>query len=121
MRHGDVEHVSSILAGYAAAGRACVLLLLIAALLARDHRHAVAGRLGAMFALGAADYAVRSAPGLHSELRWCTTPIRALATGNNVVFWLFTQALLEHDFRYKWCIRALSKCRRDRARLWLFP
>jgi len=34
-------------------GGACVLLLLIAALLARDHRHPVAGRLGALFALGA--------------------------------------------------------------------
>ena len=64
-----------------------MLLLLIAALLAR--RHAVAGHLGALFALGAAAYAVCSAPSLHSELRWWTTSILALSTGNNVAFWLF--------------------------------
>lgn len=85
-------------------GGACVLLLLIAALLAR--RHAVARRLGALFALGAAAYAVCSAPGLHSELRWWTTSILA-ATGNNVVFRLFAQALLEDDLRYQWCYSGL--------------
>ena len=82
-------------------GGACVLLLLIAALLARDYRHAVAGRLGALFVLGAAAYAVCSVPGLHSESRWWTTPILALATGKNVVFWLLAQALLEDDFGYR--------------------
>ena len=81
-------------------GGACVLLLLIAALLARDYRYAVAGRLGALFVLGAAAYAVCSVPSLRSESRWWTTPILALATGN-VVFWLLAQALLEDDFGYR--------------------
>ena len=84
-----------------------MLLLLIAALLARDYRRVVAARLGALFALGAAAYAVCSAPGLHSHLGWWATPILALATGNNIIFWLFAQALFDDAFRSRWWHPAL--------------
>jgi AraC-like DNA-binding protein len=83
-------------------GGGCVLLLLIAALLARDYRRALAARLGALFALGAAAYVLCSAPGLDSLLGLWATPILALATGNNVVFWLFAQALFDDAFRFRW-------------------
>ena len=83
-------------------GGVCALLLLVAALLARDCGRVIAARLGALFALGAAAYAVCSAPGLHSHLGWWATPILAVATGNNIVFWLFAQALFDDAFRVRW-------------------
>jgi hypothetical protein len=78
------------------------VLLQMAALLARDYSNSMAARLGALFTLGTAAYAVCSAPGLHARLGWCAAPTRGLATGNNVMFWLFAQALFDDSFRSRW-------------------
>jgi hypothetical protein len=53
------------------------LLLLIAALLARDYSRVIGARLGALFALGTAADAVWSAPGLHAQQGWWPAPILA--------------------------------------------
>jgi AraC-like DNA-binding protein len=78
-------------------GGAAVLLLLLAGLLMRDHGRVWAARLGALFALGAAAFAVWTSPGLPH--RADVTPLLALSAGNNVVFWLFARALFDDDFR----------------------
>lgn len=78
-------------------GGAGVLLLLLAALLIRDHGRAWAARLGALFAVGAAAFAVWTSPALpHGP---DLVPLLALSAGNNVVFWLFARALFDDDFR----------------------
>jgi AraC-like DNA-binding protein len=78
-------------------GGAGVLLLLLAGLLMRDHGRVWAARLGALFALGAAAFAIWSSPALpHGP---DVTPLLALSAGNNVVFWLFARALFDDEFR----------------------
>jgi AraC-like DNA-binding protein len=78
-------------------GGAAVLLLLLAGLLMRDHGRVWAARLGGLFAVGAAAFAVWTSPALpHSP---DLTPLLALSAGNNVVFWLFARALFDDDFR----------------------
>lgn len=77
-------------------GGATVLLLLLAALLMRDHGRVWAARLGALFAVGAAAFAVWTSPALpHGP---DVVPLLALSAGNNVVFWLFARALFDDDF-----------------------
>jgi AraC-like DNA-binding protein len=80
-------------------GGVCLLLLMLAGLMARDHGRVVAGRLGAAFCLGVAAYAVCSAAGLHARLGLWSAPILALASGNNLVFWLFARSLFDDGFR----------------------
>jgi AraC-like DNA-binding protein len=80
-------------------GGAVPLLLALAALVLRDHGRLVVARLAALFALGAAAYALCSAAGLAGHGGWWRLPIRALATGNNLVFWLFARALFDDGFR----------------------
>jgi hypothetical protein len=84
-------------------GGGCVLLL-IAALLARDYSNSMAARLGALFTLGTAAYAVcaasESARAAGVAGRSHSGP--GLATGNNVMFWLFAQALFDDSFRSRW-------------------
>jgi AraC-like DNA-binding protein len=78
-------------------GGAVLLLLMLAGLLVRDHGRVWAARLGALFALGAAAFAVWTSPVLpHGPDE---TPLLALSAGNNVVFWLFARALFDDDFR----------------------
>lgn len=74
-------------------GGVVLLLLLIGAGLLRDQPKATAARLGALFALGAAAYAVCSTPGLHARAGLWAAPLVALAVGNNLVFWLFARSL----------------------------
>src|SRR5512144_3201090 len=83
-------------------GGVCLVLLLLAALLVRDYGRLIAARLGAFFALGAAAYCLCSAAGFHTHTAWWKIPILALATGNNVVFWLFACALFDDAFRPRW-------------------
>jgi AraC-like DNA-binding protein len=78
-------------------GGAGVLLLLLAGLLMRDHGRVWAARLGALFALGAAAFAIWTSPALPRGPD--ITPLLALSAGNNVVFWLFARALFDDDFR----------------------
>jgi len=82
-------------------GGACLLLVLLAAALVRDHGRVLAARLGALFALGAAVYALWSSPEVRTGLGPWRVPMMAIANGDNVVFWLFARALFNDDFRLR--------------------
>lgn len=82
-------------------GGVAMLLLVVAALMARDHGRVVAGKLGAVFALGVAAYAICSCAGLHAALGLWTAPVLALSVGNNLVFWLFARSLFDDRFTPK--------------------
>jgi AraC-like DNA-binding protein len=79
-------------------GGAMLLLIFIATSLLTDYPRVVAARLGALFALGVAAFALYSAPGLTAPPRWWQMPVTALNSGNMFVFWLFTRALLDDAF-----------------------
>jgi AraC-like DNA-binding protein len=96
----SVPDVSTVeVADLALRGGSVMLLLLVAALLLRDHPNQTAGRLGAMFAIGTAAYALCSAPQLADQQTWWHAPLLALAAGNAVVFWLLARALFDDTFR----------------------
>src|SRR5262245_25045357 len=78
------------------------MLLVLAALLFRDFRHVVTGRLAIAFALGSAAHAVTYAIGNPAPVTQWQAPIIALSTGNIVVFWLFTRALFDDSFQLRW-------------------
>ncbi|HEX4182362.1 MAG TPA: hypothetical protein VHY34_03810, partial [Caulobacteraceae bacterium] len=83
-----------------ARGGACMLLLLIAGVIARDQGRRPAGRLGAFFALGTAALAICSSTAdLHTHASPWSAPILALAVGDNLVFWLFARTLFDDAFR----------------------
>ena len=82
-------------------GGTCGLVLLLAAMLLRDHGRLVSARLGALFALGTAAYAICSATAAHGPLGGWAFPLLALSAGNNVVFWLFAAALFDDGFRLR--------------------
>ena len=77
------------------------LLLVLAAVLFRDFRAVIAGRLAAAFALGSAAHAVTYAIGSTSPVSIWHAPLIALSTGNIVVFWLFTRALFDDAFKLR--------------------
>ncbi|WP_259261246.1 MULTISPECIES: helix-turn-helix domain-containing protein [Bradyrhizobium] len=81
---------------------AVALLLVLAASLFSDFRNVLAARLGAAFALGSAAHAVSYSVGVTSLVPAWHAPLIALSTGNIVVFWLFTRALFDDDFRLRW-------------------
>lgn len=83
-------------------GGTVALVLLLASALLRDHGRLLAARLGAMFALGTAAYAVTSAASFSAHLGGWTFPLLALSAGNNVVFWLFAASLFDDSFRLRW-------------------
>jgi AraC-like DNA-binding protein len=78
------------------------LLLVLAAALFREFRHVTAGRLATAFALGSAAHAATYAIGGQAPATLSYAPLIALATGNIVVFWLFTRALFDESFRLRW-------------------
>src|SRR6195256_2951749 len=80
---------------------ATALLLILAALLFRDFRGAIAGRLAVAFALGSAAHAVTYGIGATSPVSILHAPLIALSTGNVVVFWLFTRALFDDAFKLR--------------------
>lgn len=82
-------------------GGTCGLMLLLAAMLLRDHGRHVSARLGALFAVGSAAYAVCSATTAHGPLGGWAFLLLALSAGNNVVFWLFAAALFDDGFRLR--------------------
>ena len=82
-------------------GGAMLLLVLIAALLLRSHPRAIAARLGAAFALGVCAFVLNTIPGFAESPPWWHAPVMALEAGNMLVFWLFTQALLDDGFRLR--------------------
>jgi AraC-like DNA-binding protein len=77
------------------------LLLLLAAVTMRDQGARVVGRLGAAFALGSAAFVVCTAAGFHAHPAIWAAPILALASGDNLVFWLFARALFDDVFRLR--------------------
>ena len=78
------------------------LLVLLAASLLSDFRDVLAARLGAAFALGSAAHAASYSIAVSSLVPIWHAPLIALSTGNIVVFWLFTRALFDDDFRLRW-------------------
>ncbi|PJG50797.1 AraC family transcriptional regulator [Bradyrhizobium forestalis] len=78
------------------------LLLVLAASLISDFRSVLAARLGAAFALGSAAHAASYSVGVSSLVPAWHAPLIALSTGNIVVFWLFTRALFDDEFRLQW-------------------
>jgi AraC-like DNA-binding protein len=62
----------------------------------------LAGRLGAAFALGSAAHAASYSIGTAAPVLAWQAPLIALSTGNMVVFWLFTRALFDDEFRLRW-------------------
>jgi AraC-like DNA-binding protein len=86
---------------WALRGGTVALLLLVAGALGRDHGRLVSARLGVLFALGSAAYAVCSAAGMQGQPHAWAFPLQAVSAGNNVVFWLFASALFDDDFRLR--------------------
>ncbi len=75
------------------------LLLLLAGLMAGGHpRHRVA-QLGALLALGVAAFAIETLPRFAAPPQWWQLPVIALSAGTSVVFWLFSRALFDDDFK----------------------
>lgn len=79
-------------------GGAIALFLVIASATLRQGRARPAAWLGALLSIGAAAYAICSAPD-HSQPSLWFAPVLVLCTGNVVVFWLFTRALFDDRFR----------------------
>lgn len=77
------------------------LLLVLAASLLSDFRNVLAARLGAAFALGSAAHAANYSVGVTFLIPLWHAPLIALSTGNIVVFWLFTRALFDDEFRLR--------------------
>ena len=75
------------------------LLVLVAAILMRDHWARTAARLGVLFALSGAAHAITGSPGVCGQVGPWTLPLIVLSTGGNVAFWLFASALFEDGFR----------------------
>lgn len=77
------------------------LLLLLAASLLRDFGRAVSVRLAVALALGTAVHA-GFAVGVVAPVPVAHAPLVALSTGNVVLLWLLTRALLDDAFRLRW-------------------
>lgn len=82
-------------------GGATGALLLIAVALWRDHPRAVAARLGSAFAISVVAATLASMPGFTAEPHIGSVLVVALASGSMFVFWLFTSALFDDDFRVR--------------------
>ncbi|MCC8430438.1 AraC family transcriptional regulator [Reyranella aquatilis] len=82
-------------------GGTIALVLLIAGTLLRDFGGILSARLGALFALGTATYALSSAAGFQAFGGWWAFPALALSAGNNTVFWLFASSLFDDGFRLR--------------------
>ncbi len=77
------------------------LMLFAAALVLREHLRSLPARLAVALAVGVAAYALQSAPGFQSWPPGWRAPLAVLSTGNAVVFWLFSRALFDDEFRWR--------------------
>ncbi len=77
------------------------LMLFVAAVVWREHLRSLPARLAAALAAGVAAYALQSAPGFQSWPPGLRAPLAVLSTGNAVVFWLFSRALFDDEFRWR--------------------
>ena len=80
-------------------GGVCMVLALVAGLLLRDYPRRSESRLGALFAVGVAAFAVWSGPDIGVRGEVWMTPAMALSVGNNFIFWLFARSLFDDGFR----------------------
>ncbi|WP_439407462.1 helix-turn-helix domain-containing protein [Bradyrhizobium sp. DASA03076] len=78
------------------------LLLMLAASLLHDYRNVLAARLGAAFVLGSVAHAVSYSLDVTSRVPLWHAPLIAISTATIVVFWLFTRALFDDEFRLRW-------------------
>ena len=78
------------------------LLLVLAAAFWRDFRHVAAGRITIALALGTIAHAVTTEIGSTAPVSIWHAPLIALSTGDAVVVWLFTRALLDDTFVPRW-------------------
>jgi AraC-like DNA-binding protein len=78
------------------------LLVVLAVSLLADFRNVAVGRLGAAFALGSAVHAMSYSLDVTSRIPLWHAPLIAVSTGDIVVFWLFTRALFDDEFRLRW-------------------
>src|SRR3954471_10635664 len=83
-------------------GATVALLLVLAASLFRGFGTVLAGRLAAAFALGSVAHAMSYSIGSASPVTTAHAPLIALSTGNVVLFWLFTRALIDETFKLRW-------------------
>jgi len=102
-------------------GGAVVLLILVAILLLRDARRVPAGVFSALFALGAACYTIVSDSTLAFEPSPWLWPVRVIAMGNPVVFWLFAASLFDDDFRPSWLHALACRSYAGSAAHWGWP
>lgn len=81
-------------------GAVIALMLLLAVLMGRDRRGLTAVRLGVALAFGLALQVLASAPDFESGV-WRTwqAPLVGISVANGVLFWLFTAALFDEQFR----------------------
>lgn len=87
---------------WALRGGTVALTVLTALALLRAHPAVISARLGALFAIGAAAFAIVSAGGLHGGGALWQIPLLAVSAGNNTVFWLLAGALFDDGFRLRW-------------------
>ena len=78
------------------------LLLMLAVSLLHDYRNVLAARLGAFFVLGSIAHAVSYSLDVTARVPLWHAPLIAISTGTIVVFWLFTRALFDDEFRLRW-------------------
>jgi len=83
-------------------GAGIALLLLLAILLLRDGRRAVAMRLGALYAISAAATLISAAPPLDGQPWLWLLPFQVLNAGSPVLFWLLASALFDDEFAPGW-------------------
>jgi AraC-like DNA-binding protein len=78
------------------------LLLMLAVSLLHDYRNVLAARLGAAFVLGSVAHVVSYSLDVTSRVPLWHAPLIAISTGTIVLFWLFTRALFDDEFRLRW-------------------
>ena len=83
-------------------GGTVAVLLLIMLLVARDLRTSRLSRYSALLFLGAAAFAIDSAPGFWTLDVSLKLPIHILSTTTPAVFWVMSAALFDDDFKARW-------------------
>lgn len=90
------------LADAAVRGMLIALLLLVAAVLWRERRAAVAARVGIALLLGQCVQTLGAMPWVETHLPFAwQTPLIAVSVANVVLFWLFVRALFDDDFELR--------------------
>jgi AraC-like DNA-binding protein len=97
---GCLDADINLIVNAALRGGATLLLLLLAASLLRDYS-SLAARLGAAFAVGVAAFAISSWQGFAGKAIVWHSIIVAMATGNAIVFWLFSLAIFNDEFKLR--------------------